>query len=156
MKNYDAIVEAITAACPYTQAIYRFGSWGTPHQRTDSDLDIAVLLPHDIAVNVDIMLVLECDHILANMKNASGDTPLQCYIKDASTLRIGVVKALLEHGADASINDGDGRPLLRLLDSCYSIPDGLRDMLVENGAHSDEMRLSEDKPGRGDLLACSP
>lgn len=55
MKNYDAITGAITSAYPDTQAIYRFGSWGTPHQRADSDLDVAVLLPHDVAVNIDIM-----------------------------------------------------------------------------------------------------
>lgn len=30
---------------PDVQAIYRFGSAGTEHERTDSDLDIALLLP---------------------------------------------------------------------------------------------------------------
>ena len=106
----------------------------------------------------DIKLVLECDHTLANMKNTDGDTPLQCYIKGAITLRIGAVSALLEAGADVTINDGQGKPLLSLLDGRlrWHVPEGLRDMLVENGAHSDEMRLPEDKPGRGDLLACSP
>ena len=85
----------------------------------------------------DISLVLRYDeHSSANTKNADGDTPLQCYIKDAQTLRIGVVKALLEHGADATISDGNGKPLLRLLVRRGQVP-GLRDMLVENGAHSD-------------------
>ena len=55
MNNYDGIVDAILAVYPDTLAIYSFGSWGTPYQRTDSDLDIAVLLPHDIAVDVDFM-----------------------------------------------------------------------------------------------------
>lgn len=55
MNHYDGIVDAILAAYPDTLAIYSFGSWGTPYQRTDSDLDVAVLLPHDIAVNVDFM-----------------------------------------------------------------------------------------------------
>ena len=55
MNNYDSIVDAILAAYPDTLAIYLFGSWGTPYQRTDSDLDIALLLPHDIAVDVDLM-----------------------------------------------------------------------------------------------------
>ena len=49
-----------------------------------------------------------------------------------------MVKALLEHGADATISDGNGKPLLRLLDRRGQVP-GLRDMLVENGAHSDEI-----------------
>ena len=72
--------------------------------------------------------------------NAGDDMPLQCYIKNAETLRMGVVRALLEHGADATIEDGQGRPLLSLLDRRGHVP-GLRDMLVQNGAHSDEMRL---------------
>ena len=55
MNNYDGIVDAILAAYPDTLAIYRFGSWGTPYQRADSDLDVAVLLPHNTAVNVDFM-----------------------------------------------------------------------------------------------------
>ena len=55
MNNYDGIVDAILAAYPDTLAIYLYGSWGTPYQRADSDLDIAVLLPHDIAVGVDFM-----------------------------------------------------------------------------------------------------
>ena len=88
----------------------------------------------------DILLLLENNRTLANTKNAGGDMPLQCYIKNAETLRIGVVRALLEHGADATIEDGQGRPLLSLLDRRGHVP-GLRDMLVQNGAHSDEMRL---------------
>ena len=55
MKNYDAIIKTVLAAYPNTQTIYRFGSWGTPFQRADSDLDIAVLLPHESAVDVDGM-----------------------------------------------------------------------------------------------------
>ena len=38
---------------PTTQAIYRFGTWGTAAQRPDSDIDIAVLLPHADAMRVD-------------------------------------------------------------------------------------------------------
>ena len=52
---YDAIVKTITSAFPDTQAIYRFGTWGTSFQRPDSDLDIAVLLPHNVAKSVDFM-----------------------------------------------------------------------------------------------------
>ena len=50
----DAIVETVITACPDTQAIYRYGSWGTDYQRADSDLDVAVLLPHETAVDIDI------------------------------------------------------------------------------------------------------
>ena len=55
MNKIDAIVETVLNAYPDALAIYRFGSWGTPCQRADSDLDIAVLLPHDTAVKADGM-----------------------------------------------------------------------------------------------------
>ena len=49
----DDVVRLILAGHPTTQAIYRFGTWGTAAQRPDSDVDIAVLLPHEDAVRVD-------------------------------------------------------------------------------------------------------
>lgn len=84
MKNYDAIVETITSAYPDTQAIYRFGSWGTPFQRADSDLDIAVLLPHHVAntvgfmdwvnLNGEIAYVSHTDRVdLVSLRTASTD-----------------------------------------------------------------------------------
>ena len=45
--------EAQAIGQPNTQAVYRFGSWGTPHQNADSDLDVAVLLPYDMVRSVD-------------------------------------------------------------------------------------------------------
>ncbi len=47
------IVNQILSTHPHTQAIYLYGTWGTEYQRRDSDLDIAVLLPHDEAKVVD-------------------------------------------------------------------------------------------------------
>jgi predicted nucleotidyltransferase len=47
------IVKAILVQYPVTQAIYLFGSWGTGHQTQHSDLDIAVLLPPEMAKHVD-------------------------------------------------------------------------------------------------------
>ena len=44
----------ILEAHPTTQAVYRHGTWATAAQRVDSDLDIAVLLPHAEAVRVDL------------------------------------------------------------------------------------------------------
>ena len=47
------VVRLILATYPATQAIYRYGTWATAAQRTDSDLDVAVLLPHGEAMRVD-------------------------------------------------------------------------------------------------------
>ena len=53
----DAFVKGLTRlileAHPNAQAIYRYGTWATAAQRMDSDLDIAVLLPHAEAMRVD-------------------------------------------------------------------------------------------------------
>ena len=49
----DGVVRLILATCPVTQAIYRYGTWATAAQRVDSDLDVAVLLPHGEAMRVD-------------------------------------------------------------------------------------------------------
>ena len=47
------ITAPILATHPRTQAVYLYGTWGTEHQRQDSDIDIAVLLPHDDAKQVE-------------------------------------------------------------------------------------------------------
>ena len=47
------IVNVLLTAHPNTQAIYLYGTWGTEYQRRDSDVDIAVLLPHDETKVVD-------------------------------------------------------------------------------------------------------
>lgn len=47
------IINLIQTTHPNTQAIYLYGTWGTEYQRRDSDLDIAVLLPHATARTID-------------------------------------------------------------------------------------------------------
>ena len=53
MSEVDATVDSVLSAFPVTEAVYRFGSWGTAWQRSESDLDLAVLLPHELANRVD-------------------------------------------------------------------------------------------------------
>ena len=50
---FSELTTPILVAHPRTQAIYLYGTWGTEHQRQDSDVDVAVLLPHDDAKQVD-------------------------------------------------------------------------------------------------------
>ena len=47
------IINQILSTHSHSQAIYLYGTWGTEYQRQDSDVDIAVLLPHDEAKAVD-------------------------------------------------------------------------------------------------------
>ena len=50
---FSELTRPILTAHPNTQSIYLYGTWGTEHQRRDSDLDIAVLLPSAAAHAVD-------------------------------------------------------------------------------------------------------
>ena len=48
-SKFSTIVHPILAAYPDVQAVYLYGTWGTADQRPDSDLDVAVLLPPEVA-----------------------------------------------------------------------------------------------------------
>ena len=49
----DRINRLVLDAHPDAQAVYRFGTWGTGSERPDSDVDVAVLLPHGSAIRAD-------------------------------------------------------------------------------------------------------
>ena len=49
----DRISRLVLDAHPDAQAVYRYGTWGTASERPDSDVDVAVLLPHRPAMRVD-------------------------------------------------------------------------------------------------------
>ena len=49
----DDLNRLVLDAHPDAQAIYLYGTWGTDAQRSDSDVDIAVLLPHGAAMRTD-------------------------------------------------------------------------------------------------------
>ena len=49
----DRINRLVLDAHPDAQAVYRFGTWGTASERPESDVDVAVLLPHAAAMRVD-------------------------------------------------------------------------------------------------------
>lgn len=44
--NEAEIVDVILHHYPQIQAVYLFGSYGTEHEKPDSDVDLALLLPH--------------------------------------------------------------------------------------------------------------
>jgi predicted nucleotidyltransferase len=80
----QTIVTHILQAFPTTQAIYVFGSFGTVDERLESDIDIAIVLPYDIAkhaatplheVSIDLMLATGRPVDLVNLRHV--DTILQ-------------------------------------------------------------------------------
>jgi uncharacterized protein len=60
----EAIVKTVLDYYPATQAIYLFGSYGTPDEQKDSDVDIAVLFPSGSAGTIGNIAVSECRYAL--------------------------------------------------------------------------------------------
>lgn len=54
MTINQTIISPILKDYPTTQAIYLFGSWGTEDEWTNSDIDVALLLPVVQAKSIDI------------------------------------------------------------------------------------------------------
>ena len=69
----NAIIRIVLEHYPSAQAIYLFGTLGTGGERPDSDVDIAVLLPPDVArLNTRLMLT-PCHYALAEALGKSVD-----------------------------------------------------------------------------------
>ena len=98
MNNYDSIVDAILSAYPDTLAIHLYGSWGTPYRRADSDLDVAVLLPHNTAVNVDFM-----DWVRLNKK---GNPMRNILVHRYEEIDLTKVKDMVENHLDEILESG--------------------------------------------------
>ena len=54
------IIKTILLYYPVVQGIYLFGSYATGQERADSDLDIALLLPHELAKHENNLILSEC------------------------------------------------------------------------------------------------
>jgi predicted nucleotidyltransferase len=81
MNRLEEAIALILKNYPQTQAIYLFGSYGTENEWPNSDVDIAILLPHDNAkrvgylglsvMRVDLEQLLGRDVDLVNLRLAS-------------------------------------------------------------------------------------
>jgi len=63
----ENIVQRCLSAFPETQAIYLFGSWGTPAERGESDVDLALLLPCQQAKALKSLYMTPLHHQLEAM-----------------------------------------------------------------------------------------
>ncbi|MBM3934412.1 MAG: nucleotidyltransferase domain-containing protein [SAR202 cluster bacterium] len=59
-NRYGDIARIVTAHYPRAQGVYLFGTYGTPEQRPDSDVDIAVLLPPSEAARCPSLMLTPC------------------------------------------------------------------------------------------------
>ncbi len=60
MNPTDEIVRIILEHYPAAQAIYLFGTYGTADEWPDSDVDVAVLLPHEQARRRRQLMLTPC------------------------------------------------------------------------------------------------
>ena len=67
MSGNEQIVQTILTHYPKVQAVYLFGSYGTADERPSSDVDIAVLLPHEEAKAAGSLLLGELHLALAEL-----------------------------------------------------------------------------------------
>jgi predicted nucleotidyltransferase len=67
------IVKTVRSCYPEVEAIYLFGSYLTPDQQPDSDVDIAVLLPHKKAKLVKNLAMSDCRDALETVLKRTVD-----------------------------------------------------------------------------------
>jgi len=60
------IINTIHHYYPAVQGIYLFGSYAVGEERPDSDMDVAVLLPHELAKREKNLILSECRFALEN------------------------------------------------------------------------------------------
>ena len=129
----EGINRLVLEAHPDAQAVYRFGTWGTDAQRPDSDVDVAVLLPHGAAMRADrwqwhllavsIAGALGAEHAdLVNLRRA--DTSLQ-----AEILRTG----RLSHSGDDAARLGFESLVLSMYQKLNAERAGIRAAIVGSG-----------------------
>lgn len=73
MNKTLQLIQLILTTWPDTQAIYLFGSWGTEHERPESDVDIAVLLPAQQAKEAESLLLTDLHQSLQALLNKEVD-----------------------------------------------------------------------------------
>jgi predicted nucleotidyltransferase len=71
--NGDTIVKTVLHYYPDAEAIYLFGSYLTPDQQQDSDVDIAVLFPYEKAKVLKNIATSDCRDALENVLKKSVD-----------------------------------------------------------------------------------
>lgn len=65
MNKYQVIIEPLLKYYPETQAIYLFGSYGTGDEWTESDIDVAVLMPVRLAKRIKSKELIELSSVVA-------------------------------------------------------------------------------------------
>jgi len=70
---HEPVIKTVRNFFPDAQAIYLFGTHGTPDEQKESDLDIAVLLPPDRARAVGNLALSDCRYALEDIFSKNVD-----------------------------------------------------------------------------------
>ncbi|MFH0924893.1 MAG: nucleotidyltransferase domain-containing protein [bacterium] len=73
MENLPSIIKIIKQHYPDIQAIYIFGSYGTEYETTESDVDIALLLPPHIYKTLKKVPISDCRYELEDVLERTVD-----------------------------------------------------------------------------------
>lgn len=73
MTDAKGIIHTVLGHYPDTQAIYLFGTYGTGYERSKSDADIALLLPHDVSENAGSLAMSRLASALESLLNRDVD-----------------------------------------------------------------------------------
>ena len=101
MKEYDLIVRIILEYFPAAQAIYLFGTYGTADEWPESDVDIAVLLPHEQARRQPQLMLTPCHYALTD------DLGRHVDLLNAREVSTVFQKEIVESGRPIDCADGD-------------------------------------------------
>jgi len=113
MKDYDVIVRIILEHCPSAQAIYLFGTYGTPDEWPNSDVDIAVLLPPGDGLRQSPLMLFACQDALAV---ALGKPVDLLNAREVSTV---FQKEIVQSGRRVYCNDENGVAKFEMLTLSY-------------------------------------
>lgn len=71
--SHQALVDTVLRHYPDTQAVYLFGSYATEYERPDSDVDLAVLLPPQLAKAAGVLTLSACWSTLMSLTGRDVD-----------------------------------------------------------------------------------
>jgi predicted nucleotidyltransferase len=104
MTTMDAIIiKTILQYYPEVQAIYLFGSSAAGLERPDSDLDIALLLPHELAKREKNLILSECRFALE--KALQQEVDLLNARQVSTVMQKEIISGRLIYGPDRQVVD---------------------------------------------------
>ena len=104
-EKENLIVKTILGFYPHSQGIYLFGSYLTENEWPDSDVDIAILLPHESAkeeINLDLS---HCSYTLENVLRKNVDLLNLRHVSTVFQFQIVTSGRLLYTGDEQAVHE---------------------------------------------------